>query len=136
MTIELSLYFDGNCPFCLATMRHLQQLDQAHNQVACLAFIDISADDFDAAVLGVDSLALNRLLHSLDRQGQLLVGVDSILAAYSLVGKGYWVWPLRVPILYALMAFLYAKFAQHRYRLSRLLGYTKPMKCDRGGCEL
>ncbi|MES2262871.1 MAG: DUF393 domain-containing protein [Pseudomonadota bacterium] len=131
-TPELTLYYDGNCPFCAASMQKLR----GWNGAGRLAFVDIAADGFDPAPLGVDMTALNRELHALTAGGILLAGTDSILAAYTLAGQGWRVLLLRVRPLRPLLAALYRKFALHRYRISAMLGYTLEPRCRDGVCRI
>jgi len=76
-TLALTLYFDGSCPLCVAEVRRLEAWDTA----ARLAFVDIALPGFDSSTLGVDLAALNRELHSKTQEGELLTGLDSMLAA-------------------------------------------------------
>lgn len=131
-TPALVLYFDGQCPFCAAEMQRLGRWDRA----GVLGFVDIAAPGFDPRPLGVDLAALNREMHSQTRAGAVLVGIDSLLAAYTLVGRGWLVWPLRVPGLRQLLALLYRGFARNRYRFSRWLGYRRAPACDGGTCAV
>jgi predicted DCC family thiol-disulfide oxidoreductase YuxK len=126
----LTLYYDGNCPFCLAGMEDLARHDKRH----CLAFVDIALPGFDPAHLGAGMAELNLEIYSLTGQGKVLVGVDSLLAAYTLTGRGWLVWPLRVPILRAVLSALYRAFARNRYTMSRLLGYKARPRCESGLC--
>ena len=125
----LTLYFDGRCPFCAKEMRRLQHWNQAGR----LAFVDIAQPGFDPSPLGVDLAALNRELHSTTGDGRLLVGIDSMLAAYTLVGRGWLVWPLRVRMLRPVLAACYRWFARHRYLISERLGYRLPSETRAGG---
>ena len=129
---ELILYYDGNCPFCLSEMKRLMKW----NRRGRLAFVDIAASGFDPAPLSVDMEALNRELHSQTADGRLLVGIDSMLAAYTLVERGYWVWPLRIKLLRPMLARLYRLFARNRYRISRWLGYQPVARCIEGQCSV
>jgi predicted DCC family thiol-disulfide oxidoreductase YuxK len=131
MDILLTLYYDGNCPFCAAEMARLRRWDSA----GYLEFIDIAAPGFDAAVLGVEMADLQRELHSLAVSGELLVGIDSMLAAYTLVGRGYLVWPLRVRPLRPLLRTLYRWFARNRYQASAWLGYRPAVRGDDRSCD-
>lgn len=128
---ELTLFFDGRCHFCCAEIRRLRRWDKAGH----LHFVDIAQPDFDPAALGLDLAALNRELHSRTAHGQLLVGIDSMLAAYTLVGRGWLVLPLRVRALRPLLANLYRLFARHRYRISHWLGYKTAPHCRDGICR-
>lgn len=127
----LTLYFDGRCPFCATEMARLRRWDSVRR----LAFVDIAAPGFDPAALGVGMDALNREMHAMTPEGRLLVGTESILAAYTLVGRSWLVWPLRVPGLRSALAALYRWFARNRYRISALLGYRLPA-CEDGVCRI
>lgn len=127
----LTLYHDGSCPFCAAEMRRLRRWDNG----ARLAFVDIAAPGFDPAPLGVDLAALNRELHATTGAGATLVGIDAMLAAYTLAGRGWLVWPLRVRVLRPGLARAYRWFAAHRYAISRRLGYRLPAGCDGDVCS-
>jgi len=132
MSAALTLYYDGLCPFCVASMRRLRGWDRAGR----LAFVDIAAPGFDPAPLGVGLAALRRELHALRADGVLLVGIDSMLAAYTLAGRARRVWLLRIRPLRPGLAALYRWFARHRYRMSRLLGYRLPPACDGDTCAI
>jgi predicted DCC family thiol-disulfide oxidoreductase YuxK len=108
-TRELTLFYDGNCPFCAAEMARLQHWNSAGK----LAFVDIAESHFDPTPLGVDMAALDSELHSQRPTGETLIGIDSMLAAYTLVGKGWLVIPLRIKLLHHLLADLYRKFSRN-----------------------
>lgn len=127
----LILYFDGSCRLCVAEVRRLE----AWNTAGRLAFVDIAQPGFDASALGVELAALNRELHSRTGDGDLLTGLDSMLAAYTLVGRGWMVWPLRIRLLRPPLAALYRWFARHRYSISTRLGFRRPV-CDGDTCGI
>lgn len=130
-TAQLTLYYDGNCPFCLAEMRRLRGWDKAGH----LAFIDIAEPDFNPTPLSVTMAALNLQLHAKTTDGKLTVGIDSMLAAYTLVGKAALVWPLRVRLLRPMLSYLYRQFARNRYRVSAWLGYAPVPRCTANQCQ-
>lgn len=129
MNPALTLYYDGRCPFCIAAMRRLRRWDQTGR----LAFTDIAAPGFDPAPLGADLASLNRELYAMTNTGVVLVGIDAMLAAYTLAGRGWLVWPLRVRVLRPGLARAYRWFALHRYTISRRLG-MRPVECSDGVC--
>jgi predicted DCC family thiol-disulfide oxidoreductase YuxK len=128
----LTLYYDGRCPFCVGSMRRLHGWDCA----ARLAFVDMSQPGFDPSPLGADLDALNRELHGMTREGKVLVGIDCMLAAYTLAGRGWLVWPLRIRLLRPALAGFYRWFARHRYAISRRLGLRLPPACEDGVCQV
>ncbi|MFL6658418.1 MAG: thiol-disulfide oxidoreductase DCC family protein [Massilia sp.] len=127
----LTLYYDGKCPFCAVEMQRLRTWDRD----GWLAFTDIAVPGFDPAHLNASMEQLNLQLYSQAADGQVLIGIDSMLAAYTLVGRGWMVWPLRVPVLRGALSILYQAFARNRYKLSALLGYKAPA-CADGVCEI
>ena len=129
MSTALTLYYDGKCPFCAAEMRRLAGWDRGSQ----LEFVDISRPGFDPVHLNATMADLNLEIYSQTAQGEVLIGVDSLLAAYTLAGKGAMVWPLRVPLLRGFLAWLYRLFARNRYTMSALLGYKAP-PCADGVC--
>ncbi|WP_307728996.1 DUF393 domain-containing protein [Massilia sp. IC2-477] len=129
---DLTLYYDGRCPFCVGSMRRLHDWDRKRQ----LAFVDIAQPGFDPSPLGADMAALNRELHGMTRAGEVLVGIDCMLAAYTLAGRGWMVWPLRVRALRPLLASAYRWFARHRYAISRRLGLRLPARCEDGVCSV
>jgi len=131
MTTELTVYYDGNCPFCAAEMARLR----SWNQTGRLGFVDIAAPGFDPAFLGVTMADLDRELHSRTADGTILVGIDSMLRAYTLVGRGWMVLPLRVRPLRPVLSWLYRNFARNRYRFSALMGYKPVRRCDGHVCR-
>lgn len=128
----LTLYYDGRCPFCVAAMRRLHGWDRADR----LAFVDMARPGFDPGPLGAGMDALNRELHGRLDSGRVLVGIDCMLAAYTLAGRGWLVWPLRVRLLRPALSSAYRWFARHRYAISRRLGLRLPASCEDGVCSV
>ncbi|HEV7814887.1 MAG TPA: DUF393 domain-containing protein [Janthinobacterium sp.] len=98
-----------------------------------LDFVDIAQAGFDPSHLGASMADLNRQMYGRTAQGEVVVGIDSMLAAYALAGRGALVWPLRVPLLRPVLSWMYRLFARHRYTMSKLLGYKAPL-CADGVC--
>lgn len=110
----LTLYYDGNCSLCRAQMSRLRTLDHGRR----LAFTDIRAPEFSVQETGVSLEALGTEIHARTADGRMLAGLDTVVAAYSAVGRGWMVAPLRLRILRPLFAALYRSLARNRYRLS------------------
>lgn len=122
----LTLFFDSRCPLCAAEMRRLAKWDK-HGR---LAYIDMHGEGFQAATYGTSLAAMDAELHGLRADGRMLVGIDAIAAAYTAVGLGYLVWPLKPALTKPFWRQLYRWFARNRYRASRLMGYG----CTDGLC--
>jgi predicted DCC family thiol-disulfide oxidoreductase YuxK len=130
MSTELTVYYDGNCPFCAAEMARLRGWNRANK----LAFVDVAEPGFDPAFLGVTMADLDRELHSRTADGKVLVGIDSMLSAYTLVGKAWMVLPLRVRPLRPVLSAMYRFFARNRYKFSAMLGYKPVTRCEGNVC--
>jgi len=53
--------------------------------------------------------------------GEYIEGLDVTHKAWSLVGKGYLTFMLRLPILRLFFDIVYRTFARHRYRISEIV---------------
>jgi predicted DCC family thiol-disulfide oxidoreductase YuxK len=126
----LTLYIDGNCPLCVAEVKRLRAWDR-HSR---LAFVDIAEPEFDPVPLGVDLAALNRQIHAWTVDGHCLTGIDTFVAAYTHVGKGWIVAPLRIPMLRPFFRAAYLAFARNRMRLSRWALIDTRTECTSQAC--
>jgi predicted DCC family thiol-disulfide oxidoreductase YuxK len=127
---SLTLYFDCGCPTGMAAVRLLRSWDQ-HGR---LRFIDIKQPDFDPTSLGVSFDELASLPHGWTADGRCVTGVDSIVAACTLVGKGRWVMPLRMPVARPAFRIIYRSLARNRQRIFRWFGLKpRPTSIDQGG---
>ncbi len=110
----LTLLYDGACPVCSLEMDHLQQRSTRGH----LAFVNIAAPGFDASAWGTTQTALEAEMHGVRPDGQHLVGLAALRAAYAAAGLG-WVlqataWGPLAPLANA----GYRVFARHRHRIS------------------
>ncbi|MCB6182939.1 DUF393 domain-containing protein [Leeia sp. TBRC 13508] len=130
-TPQLTLYYDSNCPLCDLEIQRLSKWDKQQ----CLAYIDIMAPDFKNDLPGVSFADLDAAIHSRTADGKVLVGIDTFILAYTLVGKRWLVSPLTVQWLRPFWLAAYRWFAKNRNPLSRLLGYRQVPVCDGNVCE-
>jgi len=126
---KLRLLYDGDCPICVFEMRRLRSLDRRRR----LDYEDIGAPGFDPRRYGTSREALMGRMHALAPDGELLVGMDAIRAAYTAVGLGWLLSPTRWPLLRGLADRAYLAFARHRYAISRALGMACGERCAAGG---
>lgn len=119
---KLTIFYDGHCPLCLKEMAHLKLLDTAQN----IELVDVQTGEFQDNYPEIDKTSALAKLHGYltgeeQQPKQLLIGLDVTYHAWRLVGKGYWIAPLRWPIIKHIADLAYLAFAKNRYRLSYLL---------------
>lgn len=114
----LTLYYDGRCPLCQAEMLYLQHRDH----LGLLNCVDITLNDFDANATGLSCERAMASIHGRMENGEWVTGVAVFAAAYERVGLRRMAWLLSRPSLQPLLGWGYARFARHRYTLSRWFG--------------
>jgi len=114
----LTLYYDGRCPLCQAEMLYLQHRDR----LGLLNCVDITQNDFDAHATGLSCERAMASIHGRLPNGDWLTGVAVFAAAYERVGLRRMAWLLSRPRLQPVLGWGYARFARHRYTLSRWFG--------------
>ena len=126
----LTLLYDGACPICAWEKRNLKRKDRYGR----LGFIDIHVADFDPAQYGVTIQDLMGRMHGVTADGRLVIGVDALIESYRAVN---WWWayaPLNL-IPRSLANRGYAWFADHRYAISKRIGWMFGPNCDTGQCR-
>ncbi|MBU3711899.1 MAG: DUF393 domain-containing protein [Limnohabitans sp.] len=114
----LTLYYDGRCPLCQAEMLYLQHRDR----LGLLNCVDITQNDFDAHATGLSCERAMASIHGRLPNGDWVTGVAVFAAAYERVGLRRMAWLLSRPSLQPVLGWGYARFARHRYTLSRWFG--------------
>ena len=115
---ELTLYYDGQCPLCVAEVAFLQ----SRNAQGQLAFVDVTQTDFEAAGLNISCEAAMAQIHGRTADGQVLVGVPVFATAYKLANLPVLAWLLSRRWLLPLLQPAYVLFAKHRQALSKRIG--------------
>lgn len=126
----LTLLYDSACPICAWEKRNLRR----HDQSGRLGFIDIHASGFDSAAYGVTMQDLMGRMHGVTAEGRLVIGVEALIESYRAVN---WWWayvPLSL-IPRSLANRGYAWFADHRYAISKRIGWLFGPSCDAGLCR-
>ena len=114
----LTLYYDGRCPLCQAEMLYLQHRDH----LGLLNCVDITLNEFDANATGLSCERAMASIHGRMENGEWVTGVAVFAAAYERVGLRRMAWLLSRPSLQPVLGWGYARFARHRYTLSRWFG--------------
>ncbi|MBO9490903.1 DUF393 domain-containing protein [Endozoicomonas sp. G2_1] len=139
---QVTIFYDGQCPICLAEMKHLKALDDQN----LLDLQDLHQTAFAEKFPQVDPEKAMAVLHG-RYQGQAIYGLDVTYHAWRAVGKGTWVAILRWPVVRSLADLVYLFFAKHRHRLSLLAERLFPRlaigqspflegKCSDGQCKI
>ena len=115
---ELTLYYDGQCPLCIAEVEFLQ----SRNASQQLAFVDITQTGFETAGHNISCEAAMAQIHGRTADGQLLVGVPVFAAAYKLANLPVLSWVLSRPWLAPVLQPAYVLFAKHRQSISKRIG--------------
>ena len=123
--VQLTLLFDGACPFCMREVRFLKVRDLNKR----IAFVDIDAQEYAAADHGGITYreAMGRI-HALRADGTVLQDVEVFREAYRLVGLGWVYAPTRWPLIGPLVNGIYRLWASQRLRLTRRPGLDQLCK--------
>lgn len=121
---DIEVFYDGACPLCMREIRMLQGRDRRQR----IRFVDIAADGFDAASVGLTWETLMDRIHGRLPDGTLVEGVEVFRRLYAAVGFGPLVALTRLPGVAQLLDLAYHAFAKNRLRLTG--------RCVDGACEL
>ena len=121
---DIEVFYDGECPLCMREIRMLQRRDQGRR----IRFLDIAAEDFDAAAVGLTWETLMDRIHGRLPDGTLVEGVEVFRRLYAAVGFAPLVALTRLPGIAQLLDFAYYAFAKNRLRLTG--------RCVDGACEI
>ena len=80
-------------------------------------------DDFTNSYPEFDLADLDRVIHARLGDGKVVTGVDATLASWEAIGKGFWIAPLRWPLIRSVADMAYRVFANNRHTLARRLGF-------------
>jgi predicted DCC family thiol-disulfide oxidoreductase YuxK len=121
---EIEVFYDGACPLCMREIRMLRRRDGRQR----IRFVDIAADGFDAASVGLTWETLMDRIHGRLPDGTLVEGVEVFRRLYAAVGFGPLVALTRLPGVTQLLDVAYHAFAKNRLRLGG--------RCVDGVCQL
>jgi predicted DCC family thiol-disulfide oxidoreductase YuxK len=121
---DIEVFYDGECPLCMREIRMLQRRDHGRR----IHFVDIAAEDFDAAAVGLTWQTLMDRIHGRLPDGTLVEGVEVFRRLYAAVGFAPLVALTRLPGIAQLLDLAYHAFAKNRLRLTG--------RCVDGACEI
>lgn len=125
---KLTIFYDGRCPLCVKEMGKLTQYDRNQS----IKLVDIHRQDMEAFTM-VDPIKASQIIHAIDDNNELLLGLDALHQAWKLVGKGWLYAPLRLPIIRPFADWFYIQFASNRYKWSKWL--TGKSYCENDQCS-
>lgn len=129
--MQLTIFYDGTCPLCVAEMDMLRELDTNRD----IQLEDIYAADFEDRFPDIDTQKANRYLHGMKADGSMLFGLDVTAKAWTLVGQKQWISILRWPVIRWFSDLAYLFFARNRQSISRVVMGKKKCSPD-GECRL
>ncbi|HGY5535738.1 MAG: thiol-disulfide oxidoreductase DCC family protein [Prochlorococcus sp.] len=113
--VELTLLFDGACPFCCREVNFLR----AHDHHGRLGFVDIDAPGYEpTAFAGITYRQAMGRMHALRRNGQVVRDVAVFREAYQLVGMGWLYAPTAWPGVSRAVDGFYQIWARLRLRFT------------------
>ena len=131
-TAELTIFYDGFCPLCVREMTHLRRADKQGR----MRLVDIQQPGFAQEYPHIDPDAARTILHADTADGTLLLGLDVTYRAWALAspglfGRGFWIAPLRWPVIRWFADKAYLWFARNRYKVSGW--FTGQERCESCG---
>jgi predicted DCC family thiol-disulfide oxidoreductase YuxK len=117
-TPELTMYYDGQCPLCVAEVTFLQ----SRNGSGQLAFVDVTDKGFEASAHQISCEAAMAQIHGRTADGQMLIGVPVFATAYKLANLPFLAWLLSRRWLQPVLQPSYVLFAKHRQAISKRIG--------------
>lgn len=113
---KLTIFYDGNCPLCTLEMQKLKRQDAK----GLIILEDLHQKDFNSRFPNIDIKKALEILHGY-YQGETLLALDVTHRAWSLVGKGAIVAPLKIPGIRQLAHCGYLLMAKYRRPISNCM---------------
>ena len=115
---SLTIYYDGECPLCLAEIHFLKN----RNKLGLLKFVDVAAPNFDEAAHQLScQLALATMQGRL-ADGTQLEGIPVFAEAYKRADLPTLAWLFTRPWLKPFLNASYYVFAKYRHTISKTIG--------------
>ncbi len=127
----LTLFYDGACPLCAREIAALK----GHDVNNVISFVDINDQAQLSKYPHISYSDAQAVLHAIDAQGNILLGLDANVAAWNCVGKMAWLNVLRAPVIKVIADFFYRMFAKHRTKISGLISSKHCQQSCRRGDE-
>lgn len=114
---SLTLFYDGECPFCTKEICWLQTKPNA----ASVIFVDISSPEFKPEAYNKTKDEFMRKIHAQCEDGSFIIGAEVFRRLYSVMGFRKTAKILSLPLISHLVDISYAFFACIRVPLGSLI---------------
>jgi predicted DCC family thiol-disulfide oxidoreductase YuxK len=116
ITSKLTIYYDGQCPLCLAEIHFLKH----HNHKKLLDFVSLQELTTSTSEINCE-LAL-KSIHARLGDKQIIVGADVFFEAYKRTDLRMMSYLFSFTVFRFLYAKFYTFFAKHRQQISKAVG--------------
>lgn len=115
-TWQIKLLYDGECPLCVREVNFLKKRDAGRGRVA---FVDIAAPDYAPdANGGIDFETAMGRIHAVLPDGSVIKNIEVFRRVYEVLDMGWVYAATRLPIVGAVVDFLYGIWADWRLALT------------------
>lgn len=115
MVEKTKIFFDGNCIVCDTGISHYKRMAPD-----VFELFDINSPDFDAAKYGLSSEGVQKHMHVMTPEGQILRGVDAFTHIWSHLDRYRFAAKIiQLPVIYQLTKIGYNLFARSRHLLPK-----------------
>lgn len=116
ITLTLTIYFDGDCPLCLAEIHLLK----SHNHKNLLHFVSLqNLEIFDR---DINCELAMQSIHARLGDTQVITGPEVFFEAYKRTDLKVINWVFSFTVMRSIYAIFYFKFAKYRHQISRAIG--------------
>ena len=130
--MALTIFHDDSCVICRTEMARFYSIYSADMDLIALSH---GTDELEQHGIKLED-ALT-LMHVIDEQGKLHIGMEAIRLMYRRLGKPKTAWFTSLPVLRGFFDWLYPIFARHRYKMPVwLLGIGVKDVCQDGYCQM
>jgi predicted DCC family thiol-disulfide oxidoreductase YuxK len=116
ITTKLTIYYDGECPLCLAEILFLKQ----HNQRGLLEFV--SLQNLDANCHDINCELAFKTIHARLGDSEIIVGPEVFYEAYKRTDLRTVQYLFSFRVVRFVYARFYVLFAKYRHQISRVIG--------------
>lgn len=113
---QIKLLYDGECPLCVREVNFLRKRDADRGLVN---FVDIADDGYNLeANGGIDYETAMGRIHAILPDGAIVKNVEVFRRVYEVLGMGWVYAATKLPLIGAIVNFLYGIWADWRLRLT------------------